>query len=80
MTDQFITDDIALVAALQNKGFNFRESIKKQNKVYFTFDQTAEIREISDMYYSRRLDVDAMTYSQNYQSLKRLIYAHIDRR
>jgi len=67
--------DLGLVTALVTLGSSIRETeTDDKGRVSFLFDNTEEIKDISERYFNKNLMVDANTYFYAIKSIKNTLY------
>jgi hypothetical protein len=67
--------DFGLVAALVTTGFGIRRTERDGRRVFFVFENSTDLQDTTDAYWSGTLKVYARQLIDNTKMLKSLIYA-----
>ena len=76
--EDFITNDLNLAVTLKLHGCQLKELVpmkKDHNKANFHFDDTVELREITEDYWENRATVDPIAFSETIKQLKNRIFS-----
>lgn len=71
---RYRTSDLYYAAYLRVAGVSLIETVRDQNRVFFIFEHTPNIRDLKNDYFNRKAKVPALTYADEIRNMKALTH------
>jgi hypothetical protein len=74
MNNEYVSKDLSLTAYLMASGITIKSFQREDGVLFFCFDRTPQLEDLTKRYYSFTATVNPVAYSHALRTLKSIIY------